>query len=212
MREEHLLNGALEPTNEPYAIAKIAGLKMCDAYNRQYGARFLCAMPTNLYGVGDNFNLETSHVLPALIRKFHEGLENGHDVVVWGTGRAERELLYVDDCAEACVALMNMPPDSFEELLQFQAGPLINVGTGKGMTIRVLVEIIRRTTGFKGGIQWDTTKPDGTMKKVLDVSRLHALGWNAKISLEEGIAKTYAWYRHSLSNSMERESVVPSTS
>ncbi|MEZ4305923.1 MAG: GDP-L-fucose synthase [Nitrospirales bacterium] len=194
MREEYLLSGYLEHTNEPYAIAKIAGIKICEAYNRQYGTKFLSVMPTNLYGVGDNFDLETSHVLPALIRKFHEGREHGHDVVVWGTGRAERELLFVDDCAEACVFLMMLPHESFDNLLSYKAGPVINIGTGKGMTIRQLVEMIQRIIGFHGQVQWDSTKPDGTMKKVLDVSRLQGLGWTPQVSLETGIKKTYDWY------------------
>ncbi len=195
MKEEHLLTGSLEPTNEPYAIAKIAGIKMCEAYNRQHSTQFLSAMPTNLYGQGDNFDLQTSHVLPALVRKFHEGRENGTPVTIWGTGRAQRELLYVDDCAEACVLLMNLPNEIFQQLLRFEAGPLINIGTGEELMIRELVEMIKHTVGFKGQVQWDSTKPDGMMKKVLDISRLQDLGWKPCISLKDGIQKTYDWYQ-----------------
>ena len=198
MREEHLLTGYLERTNEPYAIAKIAGIKMCEAYNRQHGTKFLSVMPTNLYGQGDNFDLQTSHVLPALIRKFHEGRERRTLVTLWGTGKAERELLYVDDCAEACVLLMTMPDEDFDSLLNFHAGPLINVGLGEGLTIYELAEMIKRAVDFEGEVQWDHTKPDGTLKKVLDVSRLKALGWKPAVSLEEGIQKTYAWYLQTL--------------
>jgi len=204
MKEEYLLSGYLEPTNEPYAIAKIAGIKMCEAYNRQYGTQFLSIMPTNLYGQGDNFDLQTSHVLPALVRKFHEGHEQKTPVTIWGTGRPQRELLYIDDCAEACVFLMNLPVDSYSQLLLHEAGPIINVGTGEGLTICELVEMIKQIVGFEGQIQWDTTKPDGTMKKVLDISRLQNLGWKPRISLKEGIQKTYDCY----CQSMSRETMV----
>ncbi|GJL55217.1 MAG: GDP-L-fucose synthase [Nitrospirales bacterium] len=194
MKEEHLLSGYLEPTNEPYAIAKIAGVKMCEAYNRQYGTQFLSVVPTNLYGEGDNFDLETNHVLPALIRKFHEGCEQGTSVTIWGTGRPQRELLYIDDCAEACVLLMNLPTEPYTKLIRYHTGPLINVGTGEGLTIRELVKMIKQIVGFEGHVQWDTTKPDGTMKKVLDISRLHQLGWRPRFSLRDGIQKTYEYY------------------
>ncbi|GJL63663.1 MAG: GDP-L-fucose synthase [Nitrospirales bacterium] len=195
MKEQHLLSGYLEPTNEPYAIAKIAGIKMCEAYNRQYGTQFLSAMPTNLYGEGDNFDLQTSHVLPALVRKFHEGREQNTSVTIWGTGRPQRELLYIDDCAEACVFLMNQPVELYSQLLNHEAGPVINIGTGEGLTISELVEKIMQIVGFKGQVEWDTTKPDGTMKKVLDVTRLKELGWRPHVSLKDGIQKTYNWYQ-----------------
>lgn len=195
MKEQYLLSGYLEPTNEPYAIAKIAGIKMCEAYNRQYGTQFLSVMPTNLYGEGDNFDLQTSHVLPALVRKFHEGREQNTPVTIWGTGLPQRELLYIDDCAEACVFLMNLPAGLYSQLLIHEAGPVINVGTGEGLTIGELVEKIMQIVGFEGQVEWDTTKPDGTMKKVLDVSRLKELGWRPHVSLKDGIQKTYNWYQ-----------------
>lgn len=186
MREDHLLTGPLEPTNEPYAVAKIAGIKMCQAYNRQYGTRFISVMPTNLYGPNDNFDLETSHVLPALIRKFHEARENQSPyVVVWGTGRPRREFLHVDDLAEACLFLM----DHYDE------DEPINIGTGEDLTISELVGIIKDVVGYLGEVKYDTSKPDGTPRKLLDVSRIRKLGWSPKIGLEEGIRMTYAWYK-----------------
>ena len=226
MKEGYLLSGKLEPTNEPYAIAKIAGIKMCQAYNRQYGTRFISVMPTNLYGSGDNFDLETSHVLPALIRKFHEakleelevggrrleakqGRENeasglksawadapptsrkrsersssGSFVTIWGTGAPRREFLHVDDLADACVFLMN----------QYEDSEIINIGCGKDISVSELAELIKDIVGFEGAIRYDRTKPDGTPRKLLDVSKLQALGWQPKISLREGIEKTYRWY------------------
>jgi len=223
MREEHLLSGKLEPTNEPYAIAKIAGIKMGQAYNRQYGTRFISVMPTNLYGPGDNFDLETSHVLPALIRKFHEAKTSdesrvtsdkrpndgtkdaaltlkrsapltssersersspGSFVTLWGTGTPRREFLHVDDLADACVFLMNHYEDS----------EIINIGVGKDISISELADLIKDIVGFKGAIRYDRTKPDGTPRKLLDVSKLRALGWQPKISLREGIERTYRWY------------------
>jgi len=188
MREEHLLTGALEPANEPYAIAKIAGLKMCEAYNRQYGTDFLAVMPTNLYGIGDNFDLRTSHVIPALIRKFHEAKRAGADFVeVWGTGNPRREFLYVDDLADACVFLM-------ENYSARDLGGFVNVGTGTDLTIRELAETIRRIVGYEGEIRFNPEKPDGTPRKLLDVSRITALGWKPKVSLEEGLRRTYEWY------------------
>jgi len=188
MREEHLLTGALEPTNEPYAIAKIAGLKMCEAYNRQYGTDFLAVMPTNLYGIGDNFDLETSHVIPALIRKFHEAKRDGAaSVEVWGTGNPRREFLHVDDLADACVFLM-------ENYSARDLGGFVNVGTGTDLTIRELAETIRRIVGYEGEIRFNPEKPDGTPRKLLDVSRITALGWKPKVSLEEGLRRTYEWY------------------
>ena len=223
MKEEHLLSGKLEPTNEPYAIAKIAGIRMCQSYNRQYGTRFISVMPTNLYGPGDNFDLETSHVLPALIRKFHEAKTSdesrvtsdkrpndgtkdaaltlkrsapltssersersspGSFVTLWGTGTPRREFLHVDDLADACVFLMNHYEDS----------EIINIGVGKDISISELADLIKDIVGFKGAIRYDRTKPDGTPRKLLDVSKLRALGWQPKISLREGIERTYRWY------------------
>lgn len=185
MKEEYLLSGYLEPTNEPYAIAKIAGIKMCQSYNRQYGTQYISVMPTNLYGPNDNFDLETSHALPALIRKFHEARIAGRKKVeIWGTGTPRREFLYVDDLADACVYLMN----------NYSESEMVNIGVGKDLTIRKLADLISRVVGFEGTIRLDTTKPDGTLVKLLDVSRLKCLGWEPKIPLEQGIRDTYQWY------------------
>ncbi|HTN46498.1 MAG TPA: GDP-L-fucose synthase [Flavipsychrobacter sp.] len=182
LKEEYLLTGALEPTNEPYAIAKIAGIKMCDAYRSQYGCDFISVMPTNLYGPNDNYDLKTSHVLPALLRKFHEAKENGwHEVQVWGSGKPLREFLHVDDLAEACFFLM----ENYSE-----EGP-INVGIGADLSIKELAELIRDVVGFEGTINWDATKPDGTPRKLMDVSKISQLGWKAKITLAEGIKNVY---------------------
>ncbi|MFZ1745268.1 MAG: GDP-L-fucose synthase [Nitrospirales bacterium] len=194
IKEEYLLTGPLEPTNEPYAIAKIAGIKLCESYNGQYGTQFLCAMPTNLYGPGDNFDLQTSHVLPALIRKFHEAKTKGTPVTLWGTGLAKREFLHVEDCAQASIFLMNLPDDRFAELINYSAGPLINVGCGEDITIRELADITRKVVGDESEFQWDSTKPDGTPKRKLDITRIQKLGWKAETSLEEGINFTYDWY------------------
>jgi GDP-L-fucose synthase len=185
MPESCLLTGPLEPTNEAYAIAKITGLKLCECYRKQHGVLYHSAMPTNLYGPGDNYHLQNSHVLPALIRKFHEAKEAGRaEVAAWGTGSPKREFLHVDELADACAFLLEMadPPD------------LINVGTGTDVTIRELTEVVASIVGFKGRITWDATKPDGTPRKLMDVSRLTALGWKAKIGLREGVEKTYASY------------------
>lgn len=227
MKEEYLLTGLLEPTNEPYAIAKIAGIKLCQSYNRQYGTNFISVMPTNLYGPKDNFNLETAHVLPALIRKFHiakllqeEKLEEikrdlyrypigfsidpnleisiilhqlgitSEYVKLWGTGKVYREFLFIDDLADACIFLMQ----------NYSESEIINIGTGQDITIKELAELIKRITGYKGSILWDETKPDGTPRKLLDVTKLHSIGWMAKTSLEEGIKKTYKWYLSNISN------------
>jgi len=204
MKEEYLLTGPLEPTNEPYAVAKIAGIKMCQSYNRQYGTNFICAMPTNLYGPNDNFDLETSHVLPALIRKMHEAkvvsespaLSPQPSVIVWGTGTPRREFLHVDDLANACVFLMNLPEDRFYSLLTpYSSPPLVNIGCGEDMTIRELAELVGNVVGFKGELVFDTSRPDGTPRKLLDVSKLRALGWQPKISLREGIRQTCEWYK-----------------
>ncbi len=185
MKEEYLLTGELEPTNEPYAIAKIAGIKMCQAYRQQYGSNFIAVMPTNLYGINDNFDLLTSHVLPALIRKFHEAAQSRQEVVtVWGSGNPRREFLYVDDLADACVFLMN----------NYDQGDIINIGTGTDVSITGLAKLIAHITGFSGQILYDQSKPDGTPVKLLDVSRLANMGWIAKTSLQEGITKTYEWF------------------
>ncbi len=191
LREEYLLTGPLEPTNEWYAIAKIAGIKMCQAYQRQYGFNAICAMPTNLYGPNDNFDLETSHVLPAMIRKFHEARERkSNQVVLWGTGSPRREFLHVDDLADACLFLMAL--DSSR--LIPHPSRLFNIGVGEDVTIRELAELVQGIVGFEGEIVWDDSKPDGTPRKLMDVSRLHGLGWQAKISLTRGIADVYRWY------------------
>lgn len=185
MKEDHLLTGELETTNEPYAIAKIAGIKMCESYNRQYGTNYLSVMPTNLYGPNDNFDLENSHVLPALIRKFHEAKVNSkHYVDIWGTGSPRREFLFVDDLADACVFLL-------ENYDYKDVAPFINIGVGEDLTIKELAELIGEIVGFEGELRFDPSKPDGTPRKLLDVSKLYALDWRARTSLEEGIRKTY---------------------
>lgn len=196
MKEESLLTGLLEPTNEPYAIAKIAGIKMCEAYNRQYGTEFIAVMPTNLYGPGDNFHPENSHVLPALIRRFHEAKEaNLAEVVVWGTGTPRRELLYVDDMADGSLHLLKMPTaDLKPELLNYPQPCFVNLGTGVDASIADIARIVRQVTGFSGNISFDTSKPDGTPQKLQDVSRMADLGWRAKVPLAEGIDKTYKWF------------------
>jgi len=182
IREDYLLTGPLEPTNEPYAIAKIAGIKLCESYNRQYERQYICAMPTNLYGPNDNYDLATSHVLPALIRKAHEAHERGDaEYVVWGSGTPRREFLYVDDLADACVHLMEQGYD----------GPLVNIGTGQDVTIRELAETVMDVVGFTGRIVFDADKPDGTPRKLLDVGRLHALGWRHRVDLRQGIGLAY---------------------
>jgi GDP-L-fucose synthase len=183
--ESSLMTGALEPTNEWYAIAKIAGLKLCQAYRRQYGFNAISVMPTNLYGPGDNFDLANSHVLPALIRKFHEAKQaNGSEVIVWGTGNPRREFLHVDDLAEACVFLIN----------NYESENLINVGWGEDVSIQELAELIRGVVGFSGDIRFDSTKPDGTPRKLLDITRLASLGWKPRIHLSQGISSTYDWF------------------
>ncbi len=188
MKEEYLLTGVLEPTNEPYAIAKITGIKMCASYNRQYGTNFMSVMPTNLYGPGDNYDLKTSHVLPALMRKMHEAKAQGKkEVVVWGSGMPKREFLYSDDLADACVFLMAR--NNAHEI-----GEFVNIGVGKEITIRELAELIAKVVGFHGKLVFDSSMPDGSPRKLLDVSRLHALGWQAKIGFREGIGKAYTDY------------------
>ncbi len=196
MKEEYLLTGPLEPTNDAYAVAKIAGIKMCESYNKQYGTVFLSVMPTNLYGPEDNFDLENSHVLPALIRKFHEAMESGTpEAIVWGTGNPRREFLHVDDMAEACTCLLGMEDEKFNNLVAGLAPCLINIGMGKDITIKELAELAKEIVGYKGKILFDASQPDGTPQKLLDTSRMHALGWRAKISLHQGIVNTYGWYK-----------------
>jgi GDP-L-fucose synthase len=192
MREEYLLTGPLEPTNRPYALAKIAGIEMCSAYNRQYGTRFLAAMPTNLYGPGDNYHLQNSHVLPALIRKFHQAkLTGAPQVQAWGTGRPLREFLYSDDMADACVHLMGLPDERFDSLLSVYP-PLVNVGCGEDLSIQALTQLVGEVVGYNGRVVWDITKPDGTPRKLMDVSRLKSMGWAPQVDLKTGIGLAYA--------------------
>ena len=184
--ETSLLDGRLEPTNEAYAIAKIAGIKLCQAYSREYGANFISAMPTNLYGPNDNFDLETSHVLPALMRKAHEAkVRKDQKLIVWGTGKPRREFLHVDDLASACVLILE----------KYDSPEIINLGCGEDISIRELAELICDVVGFEGELAWDTTKPDGTPRRLLDVTKLRSLGWKPVISLRDGIARTYEWFR-----------------
>ena len=200
IKEEYLLTGPLEPTNRPYAIAKIAGIEMCWSYNRQYRTRYLAAMPTNLYGPGDSYDLASSHVLPALIRKTAEAKASGaKEVVVWGTGTPRRELLYSDDLAQACCFLMNLDDARFGSLLGDDCAPLINIGTGEDVTIRELAETVARVLEFDGTLVFDTTKPDGTPRKLMDVGRLHGLGWHHTTGLEQGIRRAWESVRDRLS-------------
>jgi GDP-L-fucose synthase len=199
MREDALLTGTLEPTNEPYAIAKIAGIKLCESYNRQHGRDYRSVMPTNLYGPGDNFHPENSHVIPALLRRFHEAVQSGaQEVVIWGSGTPRREFLHVDDMASASVHVMELPLESYQAHTQ----PMlthINVGTGVDCTIRELAEIVANVAGFTGRLAWDATKPDGAPRKLMDVSRLAALGWRATIGLEQGLRDAYQSFAEQLS-------------
>ena len=194
MREDALLTGTLEPTNEPYAVAKIAGIKLCESYNRQYGVDYRSVMPTNLYGPGDNFHPDNSHVMPALIRRFHEAARDGlAEVVIWGSGAPRREFLHVDDMAAASLFVLNLPKATYNE----NTDPMlshINVGTGVDVSIFELAQLIARVTGFTGKISTDPTKPDGTMRKLMDVGRLAQMGWSAGIQLEQGLSDTYEWY------------------
>jgi len=196
MKEEHLLTGSLEPTNDAYAIAKIAGIMQCRSYNRQHGTRYLAAMPNNLYGPNDNFDLEKSHVLPALIRKCHEAkVSEAKQVVVWGTGTPLREFLHVDDLAEACLFLMNLDDTRYNALLSDETAPaLVNVGSGQEVTISELALLVKDAVGYGGELTFDTIKPDGTPRKLADCTRIHALGWRHRIELKEGIAAAYQWY------------------
>lgn len=200
MKEEHLLTGPLEPTNRPYALAKIAGVEMCWSYNRQYGTKYLAVMPTNLYGPGDNYHPENSHVIPALIRKFHEAkVANAPSVIVWGSGTPRREFLYSEDMADACVFLMSLSAESYDILLgsdestsgKFEP-PLVNIGVGEDVTIKELAELVKQVVGYNGQIVFDATKPDGTPRKLLDVSRLAGMGWSASTSLKTGLAMALA--------------------
>ncbi len=202
MKEDALLTGTLEPTNEPYAIAKIAGIKLCESYNRQHGVDYRSVMPTNLYGFGDNFHPENSHVIPALMRRFHEAVEAGQqEMVIWGSGNPRREFLHVDDMAEASLFVMNLDKETYDrETLPMLSH--INVGTGEDNTIRELAEILAEITGFEGKLTFDTTKPDGAPRKLMDVSRLERLGWKSRIGLKEGLRMTYDWYK-----SMDKELV-----
>jgi GDP-L-fucose synthase len=193
IREDALLTGPLEPTNRPYALAKIAGIEMCWSYNRQYGTRYLAAMPTNLYGPDDNFDLKNSHVLPALLRKAAEAqLRGERELVVWGSGTPRREFLHADDLAAGCLFLLNLPEEPYGRFLNEDEAPLVNIGTGEDVTIRELAEIVQRVTGFDGKLVFDASKPDGTPRKLMDVSRIHALGWRHTIELEAGIRSVYA--------------------
>ena len=202
MKEEHLLSGYLEPTNEPYAIAKIAGIKLCQAYRQQYGCDFISAMPTNLYGPNDNFDLTSSHVLPALMRRFHDAKVEGRDVVeIWGTGSPQREFLHVDDLADACTFLMD----------NYEGESHLNVGTGVDLSIRALAEMIRDQVHPSAELRFDTTKPDGTPRKLLDVSRLHDLGWHHRIELSEGIASVYEWFLEHGSEASHQRAVAHAT-
>ena len=195
MKEEYLLTGPLETTNRPYALAKIAGIEMCWSYNRQYDTQYLAAMPTNLYGPGDNYDLDNSHVLPALIRKMHEArLRGDKEMIVWGTGTPRREFLYSDDMADACIYLMNMPDEKFSSLISENIAPLINIGCGTDLSIRELAELVKDIVEFEGNLVFDTSKPDGTPRKLLDVSKLGQLGWKAKTELQEGIRLAYMDY------------------
>lgn len=189
IKEEYLLTGSLEPTNEGYALAKISGMQLCKFYRRQYGCDFISAMPTNLYGINDNFDLNSSHVLPALIRKFHEAkVENKPEVVLWGTGKVLREFLYVDDLADALLHLMN----------NYSAESHVNIGTGEDLSIHDLALTVKKVVGYQGNIVYDSSKPDGTPRKLLDVSLLHSLGWHHQVELQEGIERVYEWYKNNL--------------
>ena len=194
MREDALLTDVLEPTNEPYALAKIAGIKLCESYNRQHGTDFRSVMPTNLYGINDNFHSENSHVIPALMRRFHEAkVNNNAEVVVWGTGNAMREFLYVDDMAEASLFVLELDKKTYQANTKSMLSH-INVGTGKDVTIKEMAEVMKKVIGFKGNLIFDTKKPDGSLRKLIDISRLSNMGWKHSIDLEQGLKKTYKWY------------------
>jgi GDP-L-fucose synthase len=196
IKEEYMLTGPLESTNRPYALAKLAGIEMCWAFNRQYGTEFLSVMPTNLYGPNDNYDLKNSHVIPALVRKMHEAkVQNASEVVIWGTGTVLREFLHADDMADACLFLMQLPDDVYLQVVQSETtAPLINIGCGEDQTIRQLAELVREVVGFEGELVFDTTKPDGTPRKLLDISRIKELGWKPRIELRDGLASVYQEY------------------
>ena len=206
IHEKYLLTGPLEWTNRPYAVAKISGIEMCWSYNRQYNTKYLAIMPTNLFGPGDNYDLETSHVMPALIRKMHEAkLGNKKSVSIWGSGKPMREFLYSDELGDAAIYLMNLPDEKFNQILDKATAteeppmpPLVNIGTGKDITIKELAELVKEIVGFSGDLEWDNTKPDGTPRKLLDVTRMKTVGWEAKINLREGIKNAYLSYLESL--------------
>lgn len=206
IHEKYLLTGPLEWTNRPYAVAKISGIEMCWSYNRQYNTKYLAIMPTNLFGPGDNYDLETSHVMPALIRKMHEAkLGNKKSVSIWGSGKPMREFLYSDELGDAAIYLMNLPDEKFNQILNKATAteeppmpPLVNIGTGKDITIKELAELVKEIVGFSGDLEWDNTKPDGTPRKLLDVTRMKTVGWEAKINLREGIKNAYLSYLESL--------------
>lgn len=198
MREDALLTGVLEPTNEPYAVAKIAGIKLCESYNRQYGTDYRSVMPTNLYGPGDNFHPENSHVMPALIRRFHEAVASGaEEVVIWGTGTPYREFLHVDDMAEASLFVFDLDKETYEANTEPMLSH-INVGFGEDVTISELAHLVADTTGFTGRISFDTSKPDGTMRKLMDSGRLTTMGWKPSVALAKGVEETYAWFRNNV--------------
>lgn len=201
MREDALLTGILEPTNEPYAVAKIAGIKLCESYNRQYGTDYRSVMPTNLYGPGDNFHPENSHVMPALIRRFHEAARDGLDqVAIWGSGTPRREFLHVDDMAEASLFVLDLPLERYQANTQPMLSH-INVGYGEDVTIRELAQLVAKVTGFTGEIVFDASKPDGTMRKLMDSSRLTAMGWKPTVNLADGIKETYQWFQTNMASS-----------
>jgi len=203
IQEDYLLTGPLEPTNRPYALAKIAGIEMCWAFNRQYGTKYLSVMPTNLFGPGDNYDLKTSHVIPALIRKMHEAkIHNQQEMVVWGTGQPRREFLYSEDLADACVFLMELPDNQYNPLVnRADVAPIINIGCGEDLTIADLAKLIANVVGFKGTLRFDASKPDGTPRKLLCVDRIHALGWKSKTELAKGLAMAYDYF--------QEQSVIP---
>jgi len=199
IKEEYLLTGELEPTNRPYALAKIAGIEMCWSYNRQYGTQYMAAMPTNLYGPGDNYDLEKSHVLPALIRKMHEAKKkNASEVVIWGTGTPKREFLFNKDMAKACVYIMNLGENKYQRFLNEKAAPVLNIGTGEDQTIAELAQLVADVVGYSGELVYDKSKPDGTMRKLLDVNRVQSLGWKPDVSLKVGIDEAYKAWLNSL--------------
>jgi len=195
IREEYLMTGPLERTNSAYATAKIAGVEMCHAYNRQYGTRYICAMPTNLYGPEDNFSAETSHVLPAMIRKFHDAKISKASVVLWGTGTPRREFLHVDDMAAACLEIMGQPDAALGWLFSNDLPPLLNIGCGQDLSVKELAGLVAEIVNYRGPVQWDQSKPDGTPRKLLDISRMKRLGWEPRISLPDGIRRVYEWFQ-----------------